>query len=341
MIGCSIVRSSGHRLSGHPESPRRFTHFDRFAEPPLSDHLQILPARESSLDPILRVHTAEYITALEQICISGGGFLDYGDTYATPASYTAALTAAGSTLQVLDYVLASDHPYGFALVRPPGHHATRDKAMGFCLLNNIAIAAKEAQAQSLERVLIVDFDVHHGNGTQEIFEQDPTVLYISTHQAGIYPGSGAWNDAGSGPGYGYSINIPLPPYAGDQAFQQIFEQVIFPSAARFKPELVLVSAGYDAYWNDPLANLGLTTAGYYEITQRLLEIAQRHAQGRLLFVLEGGYDPSALADNVGATLAALASFPSPKPEQPSPVGSPRDISDLLHRLRKLHGLDEK
>ena len=339
LIAITTATSPEHLLPGHPESPQRFAHFDRLMVPPLGDHLQLLPAHECSLDPVLRVHTADYLKTLESICTSGGGFLDYGDTYATPASYAAALTAAGSTLQLLDRVLGSDIHQGFALIRPPGHHATRNRAMGFCLLNNIAIAAKEAQAHSMERVLIIDFDVHHGNGTQEIFEQDPSVLYISTHQAGIYPGSGSWNDAGSGAGYGSTINIPLPPYAGDEAFQQIFEQVINPSADRFNPELVLVSAGYDGHWKDPLANLGLTTVGYYDIAQRLLEIAHQHAQGRLLFVLEGGYDPTTLAGNVAATLAALAGLPSPEPEQPHPSVPAVDVSDLLHRLRRLHNLN--
>jgi acetoin utilization deacetylase AcuC-like enzyme len=180
--------------------------------------------------------------------------------------------------------------------------------------------------------------VHHGNGTQAVFDRDNTVLYISTHQEGIYPGSGRWTDAGSGPGEGFTVNIPLPARAGDANFEHIFEEIIFPLARRFAPEILLVSAGYDAHWKDPLASLSLSTSGYYAIGNWLMEIADRLAEGKLLFVLEGGYDPPTLADNVAATLSALIGLPDPGQRKPSTSDSEPDISGLISSLRKLHHL---
>lgn len=337
-IAISIVRSEGHVLAGHPESPQRFSHFGRLFEGPLSSHLLKIPDTAASPVSVLRVHTPDYLNSLEKICRSGGGFLDYGDTYASPVSYQAALNASGGTLGVLDWVVKGKAQTGFALVRPPGHHATQAKAMGFCLLNNVAIAAREAQLKGLKRVMIVDFDVHHGNGTQAVFDRDSSVLYISTHQEGIYPGSGWWTDAGSGPGEGYTVNIPLPARAGDANFEEIFEEIVFPMAARFAPDILLVSAGFDAHWKDPLANLSLSTSGYYSIGSWLMEIANHHSHGRLLFVLEGGYDPKTLADNVEATLCAIAGVPNPGQGNPSRSGPEPALSDLISSLRSLHHL---
>jgi acetoin utilization deacetylase AcuC-like enzyme len=337
-IAISIVKSEGHALPGHPESPQRFSFFSELFDGPLSASLLNIPGTAASSESILRVHTPEYLNSLEKICRSGGGFLDYGDTYASRVSYQAALNASGGTLGVLDWVVKGEARPGFALVRPPGHHATKDKAMGFCLLNNIAIAAREAQEKGLKRVMIVDFDVHHGNGTQAVFDRDSSVLYISTHQEGIYPGSGWWTDAGSGSGEGYTVNIPLPARAGDANFEEIFEEIIFPMANRFTPDILLVSAGYDAHWTDPLASLSLSTSGYYSIGSWLMEIANLYSHGRLLFVLEGGYDPKTLADNVEATLCAIAGIADPGQGNPSPSGPEPEISDLISSLRSLHHL---
>ncbi|MFN2147161.1 MAG: histone deacetylase [Anaerolineales bacterium] len=337
-IAIAEVPSEQHFLPGHPESPRRFAHFGRLFEGPLGPYLEKIPSASAPLESVLRVHSQDYLSSLESICRTGGGFLDYGDTYATAASFQSALNAAGGTLGVLNPILMTPSTAGFALVRPPGHHATQNQAMGFCLLNNIAIAAREAQARGIERVLIVDFDVHHGNGTQAIFEQDPSVFYISTHQAGIYPGSGSWNDNGSGAGAGYSMNIPLPARAGDDIFMQIFDELIEPVAARFEPELVLVSAGYDAHWEDPLAGLALSSNGYYEIASRLRDISGQYAHGKILFVLEGGYDPEALVTNIEATLFALVEIPAPEYRRPPASDSTIDIADLIAAIRSLHDL---
>jgi len=336
-VAIALARSEKHALAGHPESPRRFEHIDLLQQQPLAARLLELPPAEAPLSAVLEVHPQPYIDALLSVCRSGGGMLDYGDTYATPGSFQAALTAAGSTLKLLDWTLLEPGRSGFALVRPPGHHATRTQAMGFCLLNNLAIAAAHAFTHDIQRIMVYDFDVHHGNGTQAIFDRNPALLYISTHQSGIYPGSGAVDDVGNGPGTGATINIPLPAGSGDTAFKQVFDAIIRPAAARFNPELILVSAGYDGHWHDPLASLRLTTAGYYDITSRLAGLANDNA-APLLFVLEGGYDPAALAVNVAASLAALAGLPCPAIETPAFPGEP-NIEELLAALRRIHTLD--
>ena len=338
-IAIAIVPSEGHLVPGHPESPRRFSNFERLFEGPLGPRLTQIPTAEAPLESVLRVHSQEHLSSIEELCLAGGGFLDYGDTYTTPESYHSALNAAGSTLNLLDHLMSTDTRAAFALVRPPGHHATRNQAMGFCLLNNIAIATREAQAHNVKKVMIVDFDVHHGNGTQAIFEQDPSVMYISTHQAGIYPGSGAWDDIGTGAGTGFTMNIPLPAFAGDDTFALILDELIQPIATRFKPELVLVSAGYDAHWHDPLAGLAVTTKGYYDLAHRLQEIAKDASNDKILFVLEGGYDPEALALNIQATMCALADIPAPDFQQPQKPFIEPDVKNLIKALRRIHGLD--
>ncbi len=334
----TLVPSPGHVLEGHPENPRRFRHFDQIFTPPLSDSLQYIEPVSAALDAVTSVHPEKYVVALEQAAKQGPGFVDYGDTYVTPASYDAAFLAAGGSLEIVSSVASGKASRGFALVRPPGHHATFTKAMGFCLLNNIAIAARHAQSLGLERILIVDFDVHHGNGTQEIFEQDPQVFYLSTHQSGIYPGTGFIEETGIDEGENTIVNVPLPSRVGDQAFTRIFTEILEPLCERVAPNLILVSAGFDAHWNDPLAGLQLTTSGYHNLGELLKSYADTYSSGRIIYFLEGGYDPEALRDNVRAILLATQELTLDEDRLgPAPFPEPT-INSLIDRIRLQHNL---
>lgn len=244
------------------------------------------------------VHPAAYVTAIEHACREGPTALD-PDTMASPGSWEAALRAVGAVTGAIDAVMAGQVSAAFCAVRPPGHHALAEDAMGFCLFNNIAIGARYAQQRhQVQRVLIVDWDVHHGNGTEAIFLNDPSVLYFSTHQFPFYPGSG-------GRSQGQAINVPLPEGSGDAELLQAFTQELLPTAAAFKPELVLISAGFDAHRDDPLAGLNVTERGYAQLTALVRKLAEEHCQGRLVSVLEGGYDLMALPRSVEAHLKAL------------------------------------
>lgn len=337
-IAYSIVPSPGHTLQGHPENYDRFQYFDRLTQ--YADVLSLIEidAEEAPLETILAVHSPAYQQALMNAVSQAPGFLDYGDTYATPFSYQCALEAAGGTLAVLDAILAGRAQSGFALVRPPGHHATSTRAMGFCLLNNIAIAAREAQKAGLQRVMIFDFDLHHGNGTQEVFASDEDVLYISSHLSGIFPGTGFLREAGSGAGEGTIVNIPLPPRAGDRAMESIVDRVLWPLAQRFSPNMLLVSAGFDAHWRDPLSGLQFTVGGYHKLGMRLVDIARKFCGGKLLFVLEGGYDPQVLAHSVLGILHSMAKRPPPD----DPIGQPGfpepDIDQVLGNVAHIHDI---
>jgi acetoin utilization deacetylase AcuC-like enzyme len=250
-----------------------------------------------------------------------------------------ALLAAGGAIRAVEAVLGGEAASAFALVRPPGHHAVPAEPMGFCLFNNIAIAARYAQRNlGIERVMIVDFDVHHGNGTQDIFYADPSVLFVSSHQEGIYPLTGAADETGAGEGRGANINLPLPYAAGDQAFRQLMAQIVEPAADRFRPNLLLVSAGFDAHWLDPLAGLQLTLSGYAHLAARLQHIAHQHCAGRLVCVLEGGYHLAALTGGVTTLLRTfLGESHLPDPLGPAPRPEP-DVSARLDRFRHIHAL---
>jgi acetoin utilization deacetylase AcuC-like enzyme len=337
-IALTIVPSPAHTLSSHPENVDRFRFFDRLFEPPLADHLIRLAAKPASESALTMVHPVSYLRALEEAVAQGPGYIDYAPTYVTPGSYQAALDAAGATLHVVEAVASGEARAAFALVRPPGHHATPIRAMGFCLFNNLALATCHVQKRGFQRVMIVDFDVHHGNGTQEVFEAEPDVLYLSTHQLGIYPGTGAIADNGTGRGKGSVVNIPLPSGAGDQAFAEIADRVIVPLADRFQPQFLLASAGFDAHWRDPLAGLQLTASGYYHLAAVLSEIAEQACGGRIAFILEGGYDPEALAESIGAVLRALAGLPfAPDPADVPPRPEP-SVAGILSNVMSVHGL---
>jgi acetoin utilization deacetylase AcuC-like enzyme len=338
-IAYALVPSPEHNLDSHPENVGRFRHLGRvLEEPALAAHLHGITSRPATEGDLTAIHPQAYLEALQRAVAQGPGYIDYAPTYVTPDSYQAALNAAGATLQVAEAVARGEAQSGFALVRPPGHHATPTEAMGFCLLNNLAVAVRKVQALGFRRVMIVDFDVHHGNGTQEAFESDPDVLYLSTHQSGIYPGSGRLDDTGQGMGKGTVVNIPLPAGVGDLAFGQIAKEVIVPLAARFAPDFLLVSAGFDSHWRDTLAGMQLTCHGYHDLARSLVDIARRHSGGRLVFVLEGGYDPEALAASVQAVLFALAGEPRP-PDALGPAPyTPPDIGPILQNVIAVHSL---
>jgi len=308
-----------HNLAGHPENRARLEQImATLTATGLSARMAPLRPRPVDLALLARVHSEDHVTAVRQLAERGGGYLDM-DTYVGPASYDAALLAAGGAVELVRAVLDGRGHNGIALVRPPGHHATRGRGMGFCLFNNVAVAAQAALDEfELERVLIVDWDVHHGNGAQDIFYASPQVLYFSTHQYPHYPGSGHWRERGLGAGLGYTVNVPLPAGVGDEGFRRIFAELLAPLAERFRPQLILVSAGYDAHWNDPLAGLCLSLAGYWQLAQTVVGLAERLCAGRLVVLLEGGYNLTVLAHGVADTCRALLGDPTPGPD---PLGA--------------------
>jgi acetoin utilization deacetylase AcuC-like enzyme len=291
---------------GHPESPRRLEAIEtELQRRGLLQRCRLIPARPAVDRELCRCHTARYLQTVRREVAYGARELSTGDTTVGEHSEDAARLAAGGTLAAVDAVLAGRIDNGFALVRPPGHHAEPDRGMGFCIFNNVALAARHAQAvHGLERVLIVDWDLHHGNGTQAIFWSDPSVLYVSTHEWGNYPGSGAAEERGEGAGLGFTINCPLPAYSDGAAVLGALEKAL-EAAARFRPQLVLVSAGFDGHRGDPLGHFLLEDADYTALTELCLAIAGEHADGRLVSVLEGGYGLKGLAGGAAAHVEAL------------------------------------
>jgi acetoin utilization deacetylase AcuC-like enzyme len=285
------------------------------------------PARAPA-DALYRVHDASYVRALDRN--AGRATRLDPDTYTSPESYEIATLAAGAALAGVDHALAYDAP-AVALVRPPGHHAERNRAMGFCLLNNVAIAAAHAIARGCKRVAIVDYDVHHGNGTQWMFYDDPSVLYVSTHQYPFYPGTGAADEVGTGKGAGRTVNVPLEMGSTDGDFDAVFTHAIVPILHAFAPNLLLVSAGYDAHERDPLASMRMTAEGYAVLTARLWTIAAARCRSRLVTVTEGGYDLRALTACLDGTLRVLSSPPRP---DPAPLkGATHRAADALELVR--------
>lgn len=305
----------------------------------LRAQLQMLAAREATTAELTAVHTPAHLERVERFGTMGGGNLD-PDTYVTTDSWEAALWAAGGAVRMVEAVMNGEVQNGFALIRPPGHHATPERAMGFCLINNIAVAARAAMQQfGLQRVAIVDYDVHHGNGTQDAFYRDGQVLFCSTHAFPFYPGTGALFEQGEGPGQGSTLNVPLPMGVGDQGYAQVFEQVILPALRRWQPELLLVSAGYDAHWSDPLGPMVLSATGVAQLTQMLYDCAAELCGGRLVFCLEGGYNLPALAASVMACLQVLLGNGVPTDDPIGTISAPEpDLTQLLTRIASGHPL---
>ncbi len=296
------------------------------------------PVDEAAL---LAVHTPHLLRIIRQLASYGGGQID-SDTYVTADSWEAAVRAAGCAVGAVEAVISGRAPNAFALVRPPGHHATPNRAMGFCLINNVAVAARYALDHAgYQRVAIVDYDVHHGNGTQDIFYSEPRVLFCSTHAAPFYPGTGSVAEMGDvtrAPGA--TLNIPLPFGVGNAGYALVFEQVIAPALRRFQPQLILVSAGYDAHWSDPLGPMLLSVSGYAQLTQTLIALAEELCHGRIVMVLEGGYNLEALGACVVASLRLLLGY-APGPDPIGEVDAPEplpEINRLIATLQARHPL---
>jgi acetoin utilization deacetylase AcuC-like enzyme len=302
---------------GHPDTPERLLALEAaLAERDWLgwERREAPAASESQLE---LVHSAEHVRSIAALCAAGGGAID-ADTFVGEASFRAALRAAGAATAMTSSLLAGEAPVGFCGVRPSGHHAERDRAMGFCLFDNIAVAAAVAIAElGLRRVLVLDWDVHHGNGTAEIFRRRSDVLFASIHQMPLYPGSGPLEDAGSGPGEGYTINLPVPPGSREPLWMGLLERVVLPAARAFEPELVLVSAGFDAHEEDPLADCRLQTGSFVRMAAAVREQA-RAAGIPVGLVLEGGYNRRVLAECVCAILPVLAGEPSELPRDDRP-----------------------
>jgi len=293
--------------SGHPERSERLSTVQTMLEQQswYSDLQQIPPAAVQP-DSIELVHGAEYADKIAAACQQGEPWIDTPDVAVSAESFKVASHATGSLLGLVDEVMTEKADNGFALVRPPGHHAEHDTAMGFCIFNSVAIAARHLQKEhGLERVMIIDWDVHHGNGTQHTFEQDPSVLFASLHQFPHYPGTGAASEGGIGEGEGTTVNCPMSPGAGDTEYKAAFEQVILPKALSFKPDFILVSAGFDAHEADPLGSINLTDESYRWMTKVVMNLADHACEGRVVSVLEGGYDLNALARSVTEHVSTL------------------------------------
>lgn len=328
-----------HQEPGHPERPERLESIRSVLEdagywkewyfvPPLALPQTVLHA----------VHSPVYLNLLEMSCRRGGR-LDM-DTYVTPASWQLAHQAAGGAAAVAVAVWRGDARRGLALVRPPGHHATRGQGMGFCLLNNIALAAETLiQQENAQRLAILDLDLHHGNGTQDIFWERRDVFYISTHQMPLYPGTGRLEEIGVGEGQGFTANFPLPPGSGDRAFQTVLSELILPLLDRYQPEMLLVSYGFDTHWNDPLGSLLLSVDGYARLVQSLTQWSDQHCWGRIALFLEGGYDIEAGSACTLAIASALLGKPWMDPLGPAPYREGEAWRGMLSRAKILWNLD--
>jgi acetoin utilization deacetylase AcuC-like enzyme len=331
-----------HEEFRHPESPERLESIlQTLEEDKLLARLVAIEPVPASDAQLQAAHPRDHIARVQNLAASGGGHLD-ADTYVNARTFDAARLAAGACVRAVDAVLSGEVDNAFALVRPPGHHATRAKSMGFCIFNNLAIAALHAlAAYKLERILIVDYDVHHGNGTQDIFYRSPNVLYFSTHQYPHYPGTGGWREIGENEGLGFTVNVPLSERVGDSGFQYIFDELLFPLAERYQPQLVLVSAGFDSHWSDPLAAENLTVGGFGALARTLVSLASEFSNGRIVYALEGGYNLQALGYGVAATFHALLgdqNIPDPLGASPYHDFGLDELGDYIDQLKGVHRL---
>lgn len=355
-----VAPAMGHNKESHPESNKRvpaiIDALERLELTPKYRSSEVLEAqnfRPASIDDIASVHARAYVAGLEKAMSRASDegiiFIDgSGPTYATPTTFQESLIAAGAGISLVDSVVAasrsrSDPPIGFALIRPPGHHAVPEGPMGFCVFGNIAVAARYAQrAHGLKRVLVIDFDVHHGNGTCDAFYDDPDIFFISTHQDGSYPGTGKIEQVGQGSGEGTTLNLPLPGGSGDSSMRSVFDEVIVPCAQRFKPDIILVSAGYDAHALDPLAGLQFTTGTYYMLASNIKQLAKELCGGRCVFFLEGGYNLKSLSNSVADTFRAFLGEPSLASQFDDPAMLYEEplsrVKQAIQKVKHIHSL---
>jgi acetoin utilization deacetylase AcuC-like enzyme len=295
-----------HDTGGHPENAGRLTAIvEHLRQHGVWDRVAHITPRPATPTDVERVHTPGHVEHVRAIAHSGGGSLDY-ETIVSEGSYDAALMAAGAGMTGVDALLSGDVDVAFALVRPPGHHATADRGMGFCLFNNVAIAADHALREGAGRVAIMDWDLHHGNGTQDIFYRRADVLYVSTHQVPCYPGTGWYDEMGTLEGEGLTVNVPLPPGCSDTHYLQAFKQIVLPVLRAYRPQLLLVSAGFDPHACDPLGGMGVTAGGFGQMAVALQQVARECCEGRMLLMLEGGYDYTGLSRSVCEVVARLS-----------------------------------
>ncbi len=322
-----------HDTGDHVENPRRLVDAMFYLkETGIKERLTTLPARPASLEELEVIHAPEYVSYVKSKAENGGGWLD-PDTVISPKSYEAALYAAGGVLVAVEAVIKGRVDNAFALVRPPGHHAVRDRAMGFCIFNNVAIAAEFALSK-----FNLNFDVHHGNGTQDAFYADPKVLYFSTHQYPFYPGTGWMDEIGTGAGEGTTVNFPMAAGWGDEEYLRAFNEVLVPVARRFQPELILVSAGFDPHWADHLATMKVTITGFAQMATILKELAAELCQGRLVFTLEGGYNLRVVASSIKATFdVLLGNLELDDPlGKASVAGKPEGFDERIEAIKRIH-----
>lgn len=356
----SVAPSMGHNKDSHPEShfrvPAILTALEQMkltSKFRASEVIELQNFEPASTDDIASVHARAYVSGLEKVmdqALEKGLIVvdGSGPTYATSTTFQESIVAAGAGLALVDSVVAAskimkDPPTGFALIRPPGHHAIPKGPMGFCIFGNVAIAARHAQrVHGLKRVFIIDFDVHHGNGTNDAFYDDPDVFFLSFHQDGSYPGTGKFDEVGAGDGEGTTLNLPLPGGSGDTAIRSVFDEVVVPCAQRFKPDIILVSAGYDGHVLDPLANLQLTTGTYYMLASSIKQLAKDLCGGRCVFFLEGGYNLKSLSYSVADTFRALlgdkslaSEFDNPNILYEEPT---KKIKQAIQRIKCVHSL---
>jgi acetoin utilization deacetylase AcuC-like enzyme len=329
----TFVTSPNHLYHDHPERPGRLD----ILQPRLKKYnTQLLDSIPASRAEISLIHHPKLISSLEKICREEApAIIDYAPTYVTRSSFDDALLAAGGVITCTRAVLRGDAENAFAIVRPPGHHAEPDKAMGFCIFNNVAIGARVALEEGLERVMVIDYDAHHGNGTQAAFLHDGRAAFLSAHQWGIYPGTGWLEDAPHA--RGRIVNVPLPARAGDDAYTLTADLIFKPFVELFRPQMLFISVGFDAHWNDPITMLGLSSAGYFTLAQKVAALAEEHCNGRIVFVLEGGYDPVNVAYGAGGVFDALSRHRlSHAANDPNPYPEP-DCESRIEEVRKLHG----